>query len=298
MKDWQRQKLSQMLEKASKPTQPQRTTTTTMAKQKQKKKKTPINEKTPTQPPKSTTTNKQKLSMKEKLEGGRFRYLNELLYTKPSSESFEIFRNEPHLFDEYHRGFRNQVSKWPVNPLDVIEKRIEMLVPEITRNDKSSQEVIVADLGCGEAELALRLKSRGMSSVNVYSFDLVARNDRIIAANIKNVPLPNERVHIAVFCLSLMGTDYQDFISEAKRILKPGGYLIIAEVESRLPPDFATAISEFGFALKRPKNLDIERMFRLFEFQKEGNNISKSDKKQKKLAPVLPPLKPCLYKKR
>ena len=35
------------------------------------------------------------------------------------------------------------------------------------------------------------------------------------------VPLPNNSVDIAIFCLSLMGTNLVDFLVEAKRVLKP-----------------------------------------------------------------------------
>jgi len=38
---------------------------------------------------------------------------------------------------------------------------------------------------------------------------------------------------VAVFCLALMGTNIVDFLSEAHRILRPGGVLKIAEVRSR-----------------------------------------------------------------
>lgn len=49
-----------------------------------------------------------------------FRYLNEELYTKSSSEAWELFQEDPQSFDIYHKGFKNQVLKWPVNPLDII----------------------------------------------------------------------------------------------------------------------------------------------------------------------------------
>ena len=39
----------------------------------------------------------------------------------------------------------------------------------------------------------------------------------------------------AVFCLSLMGTDYPAFLKEAYRVLSPGGQLWIAEVR-KWPP--------------------------------------------------------------
>jgi len=49
-----------------------------------------------------------------------FRYLNEELYTKSSGEAWKLFQEDPQSFNVYHKGFKNQVLKWPVNPLDII----------------------------------------------------------------------------------------------------------------------------------------------------------------------------------
>ena len=38
-----------------------------------------------------------------------------------------------------------------------------------------------------------------------------------------HVPLKDASVHVAVFCLSLMGTNLADFLREAHRVLVPGG---------------------------------------------------------------------------
>ena len=39
---------------------------------------------------------------------------------------------------------------------------------------------------------------------------------------------------MGVFCLSLMGTNYVDFIKEASRVLKKGGKLFVGEAVSRI----------------------------------------------------------------
>lgn len=39
------------------------------------------------------------------------------------------------------------------------------------------------------------------------------------------VPLEDESIDVAVFCLSLMGTNIRDFLEEANRVLKPGWVL-------------------------------------------------------------------------
>ncbi len=42
-------------------------------------------------------------------------------------------------------------------------------------------------------------------------------------------PAGDASVDAAVFCLALMGTDYPAFLREARRVLRPGGRLWIAE---------------------------------------------------------------------
>ena len=56
----------------------------------------------------------------QRLQAGRFRWVNEKLYTIKGLEAFQMFQNDPNLFHIYHSGFQEQVDKWPVNPLDNI----------------------------------------------------------------------------------------------------------------------------------------------------------------------------------
>lgn len=55
----------------------------------------------------------------------QFRYLNEKLYTSSGVEAKELFQSDPAAFHTYHQGYQQQLKKWPVNPLDVITKRIQ-----------------------------------------------------------------------------------------------------------------------------------------------------------------------------
>ena len=49
-----------------------------------------------------------------RLEGARFRMLNETLYTTTGESAFERFSADPSLFAVYHSGFNEQVQKWSV----------------------------------------------------------------------------------------------------------------------------------------------------------------------------------------
>lgn len=173
-------------------------------------------------------------TFKKKLEGAKFRMINEVLYSSKGEKSFDTFQKDPKLFDIYHEGFREQASHWPDNPLTII---IDWLK---TKHPKA----IIADLGAGDAELAQTVTNK------VHSFDLVSKNNRVVAADIADLPLADCTVDIAIFCLSLMGTNIGDFLSEAYRILKPKGILKIAEVRSRFEGE-ADGMKKFLRVLKR-----------------------------------------------
>uniref|UniRef100_A0A8C6TN95 Ribosomal RNA-processing protein 8 n=1 Tax=Neogobius melanostomus TaxID=47308 RepID=A0A8C6TN95_9GOBI len=105
------------------------------------------------------------------------------------------------------------------------------------------------------------------------------------------VPLKDSSVDIAVFCLSLMGTNLADFLKEANRVLKKGGFLKIAEVSSRFDDvrSFLTALSGLGFKLV---SKDTENThFYSFDFVKTGPALENMKK-------IAVQLKPCVYKKR
>ena len=83
-------------------------------------------------------------------------------------------------------------------------------------------KLIIGDFGCGRAKLAELLEENKM-----YNFDhhnII--NDKIIACDMKSVPLKeNGKLDVAVFCLSLMGENWPDYITEAKRCLAKNGLL-------------------------------------------------------------------------
>jgi ribosomal RNA-processing protein 8 len=237
----------------------------------------------------TTTTKKIKLSlidkMRAKLSGGHFRMLNEQLYTTKGDAALELVKNNPGVFDAYHEGFREQVKKWPKNP---VHKCFEWL-------QHKPSDCVVADFGCGDAELA---KLVGKTKT-MYSLDLEtpARAPFVIACNMANTPLESNSIDVVVFSLSLMGTDYHKFIEEASRVLKVKGILWIAEVKSRFDgkngaasiPSFLASLKSAGFEVKKKVD-ESDKMFFVLEAIKI-KNLEKSKVEW-------PKLKACEYKKR
>jgi ubiquinone/menaquinone biosynthesis C-methylase UbiE len=83
--------------------------------------------------------------------------------------------------------------------------------------------LVVGDFGCGEGQIAASLPN------TVYSFDHVAINDQVIACDMAQTGLEDGILDIAIFSLSLMGTNIEDYLTEAHRLLKLDGRLRIAE---------------------------------------------------------------------
>ena len=62
---------------------------------------------------------------------------------------------------------------------------------------------------------------------SVHSFDHVAVNDSVSACDMADVPIDDGELDVAVFCLSLMGSNFTDYLKEAHRTLKLDGRRII-----------------------------------------------------------------------
>ena len=223
--------------------------------------------------------------MRAKLSGGQFRMLNERLYTTTGAEGLALVKESPELFDAYHVGFRAQVESWPTLPVRVAARWLE----------KCPKKWVVADFGCGDAELARSIEQK------CWSFDLQAPEHapEVIACDMSRVPLDDESVDVAVFSLSLMGVDYGSFLEEAHRVLRVGGALWIAEVRSRFDgrdgaatiPSFTAALKSLGFDPKRdPDERNV--MFFTCEF------IKSERAPPERGAVRWPRLKACTYKKR
>ncbi|CAB4255733.1 similar to Saccharomyces cerevisiae YDR083W RRP8 Nucleolar protein involved in rRNA processing, pre-rRNA cleavage at site A2 [Maudiozyma barnettii] len=276
--------------------------------------------------------------MMAKLSGSRFRWINEQLYTISSEEALDLIKEQPGLFDEYHEGFRSQVQSWPENPVDTFVDEIKFRSKKVINAPGGlpglypNKEIVIADMGCGEAQLGLdvtqffnkfnkRAKGRRKISFKINSFDLKQVNNRITVADIRHVPMKDESATIVIFCLALMGTNFLDFIKESYRILAPRGELWISEIKSRFADgrgdEFVETLKLLGFFHK--KTDDSNKMFTRFEFFKPPEDIIQERRaklerrnkfievetekeqlevKRKKVAEGKWLLKPCIYKRR
>jgi SAM-dependent methyltransferase len=264
-------------------------------------------------------------SMKQRLSGSTFRVLNEQLYTTPSAFAGQLLRDRE-TFAEYHDGYRRQLELWPTRPTDVILEALRttrrgrfvqgvQLPPEHKSHGKAAatpdspnwlgipRDFVVADLGCGDAAIAAALGA----THTVHSFDFYPVNERVTVADMAALPLPDRSVHVAVFSLSLMSTNWPDFLREAARILKPKvGLLKILEVRSRFPDParFVRFVESMGFNTVWYGVVD--EYFCAFDFEVQGEASSEAERRNQewrnrnaiKTTNADEVLLPCLYKRR
>jgi hypothetical protein len=86
----------------------------------------------------------------------------------------------------------------------------------------------------------------------VYSFDHVAVNDSVIACDMAATGLADEMLDVGVLSL-VNGLNYPDYLQEAYRLLKYGGWLKIAEAASRWGDgkleQLLSALASCGFSM-------------------------------------------------
>ncbi|KAI5124858.1 hypothetical protein M0805_007291 [Coniferiporia weirii] len=231
--------------------------------------------------------------MKQSLDGARFRWINETLYKSTSRDAERLMHEDPKVFEEYHAGFRHQVTSWPSNP---VKHFIEVL-------SSYPERTVIVDLGCGDAALAQDLISK---SFVVLSYDLVAANAFIVATDIcDRLPIPGagdkaggQIVDVVVCSLSLMSTNWLNCIREARRVLKTGGELKIAEVASRFTnvDKFTSVINSVGFRLVSKDERNSH--FTLFDFKKTEGSRKLDEEAWQKIMVRGDVLQPCEYKRR
>jgi ubiquinone/menaquinone biosynthesis C-methylase UbiE len=151
---------------------------------------------------------------------GDFSELNRRWVTSRSTTTHERLQADPTEWFAYHTLYREARKDWPEVPY---ESFVAWL--------RARPHLVVGDFGCGEAELAKALPN------TVHSFDHVAIDERVIACDMAHAPLEDGVLDVAIFSLSLMGTNIEDYLCEAHRLLKLDGRLRIAETASRWQGD-------------------------------------------------------------
>jgi hypothetical protein len=167
---------------------------------------------------------------------GDFSTMNARINSSGSQTTHLRFQDNPEEWFLYHTLYREARSTWSEVPFKVFGEWL-----------KRRPDWVVGDFGCGEAELARLVPNK------VYSFDHVAVNKSVIICDMAATGLAENTLDVAVFSLSLMGLNYQDYLREACRLVRYGGWLKIAEPATRWRErnleELLDAIASSGFSM-------------------------------------------------
>ena len=150
---------------------------------------------------------------------GNFSRMNARWNTSYSQTTLTRLKENPEEWMQYHTLYQQSRKTWEIVPYK-----------ETIRWLKLRSNLEVGDFGCGEALIAQEVGEQH----KVHSFDFVAINDDVTECDIRNVPLEDDVLDVAIFNLALMGKNVADYINEAARVVRLDGQLWIYETEARL----------------------------------------------------------------
>ncbi len=172
---------------------------------------------------------------------GDFTRINNGWYAARSDKTHQRIRANPELWAHYHTEYQRLRKDWEVVPF---QEEIRWL--------EKRRGYQVGDFGCGEALIAKAVSDRH----EVHSFDHVAIDDSVVACDIaEGVPLEDGCLDVAIFCLSLMGANFTDYLREAHRCLGTDELLHIWEPASYFedPDAFCEDLRQLGFDVFPPQ---------------------------------------------
>jgi hypothetical protein len=183
---------------------------------------------------------------------GDFSTMNARWNNAVSSKTSNRLQTTPEEWEQYHTLYRKARENWAVVPFQ-----------EFIRWCKTREGYVIADFGCGEALVAKAVSDRH----TVHSFDHVAIDESVIEGDMAKTNLDPESVDVALFSLSLMGSNFTDYLREAYRVLKIDGQLHIWEAVSRFDDvkRFAKSLEQLAFQVFEPR---IKEAFVLIEGRK------------------------------
>jgi hypothetical protein len=170
---------------------------------------------------------------------GDFSKMNARWNSSYSQTTYQRLQENPEEWMQYHTLYQEARKTWEIIPYQETIKWLQ-----------KRSGLVVADFGCGEALIAKEVSHLH----TIYNFDFIAINDSVIECDMAKVPLEDNCLDIAIFNLSLMGKNIDQYIREAARTLRLDGQLWIYEPSSHIKniDNFITMLKQAGFSVTEP----------------------------------------------
>lgn len=169
----------------------------------------------------------------------QYKTMNSAILNKKFTENPEDWHHYHKIADTNEQGFDEQ----DLIPYKQVIAYLDSLKGKSTK--------YIADLGCGMARVSSYFANS--ERFKFYNFDHIAINETVRAKDIKDTELDSDSINIAVLCLAMWGSNCNEYLDEAYRILETTGILLIIEPVKRWIDDdtkenkLAKRIKDKGF---------------------------------------------------
>ena len=206
----------------------------------------PIQEQKEETEPRSTTL--------KQTQQSEYQEISKKMATQSSRTTHKMIQEDEQIWHKYHAN--RDVS------FEGYEDQSEIPLNKITAylETKSSRRLKILDLGCGRNKIQEKFASNDKLSITGY--DYVSHNGSQVA-DIRELPEEDESVDICVFSQSLMGSNWKEYIKEAKRVLRYNGEMIISESVNRFDT-IKAYIEEEDLHIKYVENNENKRWFYMY----------------------------------
>jgi SAM-dependent methyltransferase len=151
--------------------------------------------------------------------------LHQRYKTMKSENLKNEFQENPELWNKYHAISEENEKSFPEEsiPRNCIIQDLDKI--------KTKRNKLVVDMGCGKAQIADHFAND--LRFRFINYDHVSSKENVEVQDISKIPLGENDVEICILCLAMWGSNCEDYIREAYRILESGGNLYIIEATKR-----------------------------------------------------------------
>ena len=180
--------------------------------------------------------------------------------TMRSDNLHQRFKENPDELFEYHYTAQQNEETYA----DQSEIPLNKIISKLEGNKHKKTKTLL-DLGCGLIP-KIRHHFEGDSRYEVRSFDHLSFDENVEECDISHLPIEDDNVDYVVLSLAMWGSNCEDYVREARRVLDSNGRLYIGEATKRWTPD----ITE-----EEPEHRPAQRLIDLLE--RNGFNIVESN---------------------
>ena len=183
--------------------------------------------------------------------------LHQKYKTLTSQNLNTLFKENPEKWDEYHKISKDNEESFPEDEIPR-NKMIKYL-----ENIPGKKQKVIADLGCGFAEINQHFVNN--PRFTFHNLDHHSSGELVVERDIKDTGLDDYDIDVVILSLAMWGSNCEDYLKEAHRILDTGGILLIAEPYKRWNKE----IDEADKPINRLVNLLGENDFSIKKIEEE-----------------------------